>query len=174
MSYCGFTLLYHKDKWTTQFNTKQMNCVNSSRWQKMCQRNFALAFLKRGFVFFPFVTNIKAHIGTNFTLDYTRKDFFVPIFTLISNSKRVTAILRVWHLLTCLHKAAPPYTRDAVTRELRECADTEGVSTNLSQRKPPSESNITPRPVPKMSQPLHQLKSLNYICEEGIGSWALS
>lgn len=52
-------------------------------------------------------------------------------------------------LTTC--DLLPPVMRDAVTQKLKECAETEGVSTNLSQRKPPSKANITHMLVPEMT-----------------------
>ncbi len=54
----------------------------------------------------------------------------------------------------------PPAVRDTVTQDLRECAEPEGVSTNLGQRKPPSKANITHMLVPEMTSVLHQPEPL--------------
>lgn len=58
--------------------------------------------------------------------------------------------------------------RDTVTQELRECAETEGVSTNLGQRKPPSKASITHMLVPEITSVLHQPEPMWSVAERKV------
>ncbi len=143
----GVMLLLYEDKLTcTQYNVQQMNPQEDIRAKRISKFFFSYCFVLKHY---------SPHQDTFHTWLPLQRLFMLRL-TFISNSTRVRAAQKGWHLVSC---PLLPWEIPS-PQELRECAETEGVSTNLSQRKQPSKANITHMLMPEMSLVLHQPEPL--------------